>query len=105
MNPLIFLQWQRNVTAYRRKTDTLFFTRFDSYPLHYKYLEEAGFYIKNCLMVEKGTVGGIGDFTNISQPHALSHLHVSLKISSVHKSLPFFCFAVRYSLTGGISSP
>ena len=38
-----------------------FFTRFDSYPLHYKYLEEAGFYIKNCLVVEKGTVGGIGD--------------------------------------------
>lgn len=38
-----------------------FFTRFDCYPYHYKCLENAGFTIKNCLVVEKGTVGGIGD--------------------------------------------
>ena len=38
-----------------------FFTRFDCYPYHYRCLEEAGFTIKNCLVVEKGTVGGIGD--------------------------------------------
>ena len=38
-----------------------FFTRFDCYPYHYNCLKEAGFSIKNCLVVEKGTVGGIGD--------------------------------------------
>ena len=38
-----------------------FFTRFDSYPLHYQYLTEAGFTIKNCLVVEKANIGGIGD--------------------------------------------
>lgn len=38
-----------------------FFTRFDAYPLHYEYLRRAGFSIKNCLVVEKGTIGGIGD--------------------------------------------
>lgn len=38
-----------------------FFTRFDCYPCHYNYLKEAGFSIKNCMVVEKGTVGGIGD--------------------------------------------
>lgn len=38
-----------------------FFTRFDCYPYHYACLKEAGFSIKNCLVVEKGTVGGIGD--------------------------------------------
>jgi site-specific DNA-methyltransferase (adenine-specific) len=38
-----------------------FFTRFDCYPYHYQYLKEAGFVIKNCLVIEKGTIGGIGD--------------------------------------------
>lgn len=38
-----------------------FFTRFDCYAYHYNCLEQAGFSIKNCLVVEKGTVGGIGD--------------------------------------------
>lgn len=38
-----------------------FFTRFDCYPYHYNCLEQAGFSVKNCLVVEKGTVGGIGD--------------------------------------------
>lgn len=38
-----------------------FFTRYDCYPHHYRCLEQAGFRIKNCLVVEKGTVGGIGD--------------------------------------------
>jgi len=38
-----------------------FFTRFDRYAYHYTCLEQAGFSIKNCLVVEKGTVGGIGD--------------------------------------------
>lgn len=40
-----------------------FFTRFDCYPYHYQCLEEAGFTIKNCMAVEKGTVGGIGDLS------------------------------------------
>lgn len=38
-----------------------FFTRFDCYPYHYDCLMQAGFSIKNCLVVEKGTIGGIGD--------------------------------------------
>ena len=38
-----------------------FFTRFDCYPYHYRCLREAGFMIKNCLVVDKGHVGGIGD--------------------------------------------
>ena len=45
---------QNNAHAY-------FFTRFDCYPHHYACLEKAGFTIKNCLVVEKNTVGGIGD--------------------------------------------
>ena len=42
-----------------------FFTRFDCYPHHYGCLERAGFTVKNCLVVEKGTVGGIGDLQGI----------------------------------------
>lgn len=38
-----------------------FFTRFDCYPYHYECLRQAGFAIKNCMVVEKGTIGGIGD--------------------------------------------
>lgn len=38
-----------------------FFTRFDRYPYHFECLEQAGFTVKNCLVVEKGMVGGIGD--------------------------------------------
>lgn len=45
----------------RNNAHAYFFTRFDSYPYHYGCLKKAGFSIKNCLVVEKGTVGGIGD--------------------------------------------
>lgn len=38
-----------------------FFTRFDCYPYHFQCLKAAGFTIKNCLVIEKGTLGGIGD--------------------------------------------
>lgn len=38
-----------------------FFTRFDCYPYHFECLRQAGFTIKNCMVVEKGTIGGIGD--------------------------------------------
>lgn len=38
-----------------------FFTRFDCYPYHYEYLKKAGFQVKNCMVIEKGTIGGIGD--------------------------------------------
>ena len=38
-----------------------FFTRFDCYPYHFQCLKVAGFSIKNCLVIEKGTLGGIGD--------------------------------------------
>ena len=37
------------------------FTRFDKYPQHYYDLIEAGFNIKNVLIIEKGHIGGIGD--------------------------------------------
>lgn len=39
----------------------IFFTRFDCYPYHFQCLKEVGFTIKNCLVIEKGTLGGIGD--------------------------------------------
>lgn len=38
-----------------------FFTRFDCYPYHYECLIKAGFSVKNCMVMEKGTIGGIGD--------------------------------------------
>lgn len=38
-----------------------FFTRFDCYPYHFQCLQQAGFVIKNCMVIEKGTIGGIGD--------------------------------------------
>lgn len=38
-----------------------FFTRYDCYPYHYECLKKAGFQIKNCMIVEKGNIGGIGD--------------------------------------------
>lgn len=38
-----------------------FFTRFDQYPHHYDFLVDAGFSVKNCLVIEKGHIGGIGD--------------------------------------------
>lgn len=40
-----------------------FFTRFDCYAYHYECLRRAGFTVKNCLVIEKGTVGGIGDLS------------------------------------------
>lgn len=45
----------------KQNSHAYFFTRFDCYPKHYQALNEAGFQIKNCLVIEKGTVGGIGD--------------------------------------------
>lgn len=38
-----------------------FFTRYDCYPYHYECLHRAGFSVKNCMIIEKGTIGGIGD--------------------------------------------
>lgn len=38
-----------------------FFTRFDCYPYHYQCLKNAGFTVKNCLVIEKGIIGGLGD--------------------------------------------
>jgi len=38
-----------------------FFTRFDKYPYHYECLVNAGFTIKNCLVIEKGQGGNNGD--------------------------------------------
>lgn len=45
----------------QENTHAYFFTRFDCYPYHYQCLKQAGFSIKNCMIIEKGTVGGIGD--------------------------------------------
>ena len=47
----------------RENSHAYFFTRFDCYPYHYDCLKQAGFTVKNCLIVEKGTIGGIGDLT------------------------------------------
>ena len=38
-----------------------FFTRFDCYPYHFYCLRQAGFSVKNCMVIEKGNIGGIGD--------------------------------------------
>ena len=38
-----------------------FFSRFDCYPYHFLCLQQAGFLIKNCMVIEKGSIGGIGD--------------------------------------------
>ncbi|MDE6902544.1 MAG: site-specific DNA-methyltransferase, partial [Lachnospiraceae bacterium] len=45
----------------REDAHAYFFTRFDCYPYHYECLKQAGFVVKNCLVIEKGTIGGIGD--------------------------------------------
>lgn len=45
----------------RENAHAYFFTRFDCYPYHYECLKQAGFVVKNCLVIEKGTIGGIGD--------------------------------------------
>lgn len=45
----------------RNNRHAYLFTRFDRYPSHFLHLQKAGFQIKNCLVIEKGTVGGIGD--------------------------------------------
>ena len=45
----------------RGNSHAYFFTRFDQYPYHYNCLTEAGFSVKNCLVIEKGHIGGIGD--------------------------------------------
>ena len=45
----------------RENAHAYFFTRFDRYPYHYGCLKQAGFVVKNCLVIEKGTIGGIGD--------------------------------------------
>lgn len=44
-----------------------FFTRFDCYSYHYECLKTVGFHIKNCMVIEKGTVGGIGDLQEAMQ--------------------------------------
>ena len=45
----------------RMNSHAYFFTRFDCYPYHFQYLKEARFTIKNCLVVQKAALGGIGD--------------------------------------------
>ena len=45
----------------RMNSHAYFFSRFDCYPYHYQCLTNAGFCVKNCLVIEKGVLGGIGD--------------------------------------------
>ena len=45
----------------KNNSHAYFFTRFDKYPYHYSCLTQAGFNVKNCLIIEKGHIGGIGD--------------------------------------------
>ena len=52
---------QESYRVLKENSHAYFFTRFDCYPYHYDCLNRAGFSIKNCLVVEKGSIGGIGD--------------------------------------------
>ncbi|QPW62098.1 DNA-methyltransferase [Clostridium botulinum] len=45
----------------KNNSHAYFFTRFDVYPYHYQSLVEAGFLVKNVLIIEKGHIGGCGD--------------------------------------------
>lgn len=45
----------------KSNTHAYFFTRFDKYAEHYSALTEAGFKVKNCLIIEKGNNGGCGN--------------------------------------------
>ena len=45
----------------KNNSHAYFFTRFDVYPIHFQQLLNAGFSIKNVLVVEKGHIGGVGD--------------------------------------------
>lgn len=42
-------------------TNAYIFTRFDKYAEHFNALKEAGFDITNCLVIEKGNIGGCGN--------------------------------------------
>lgn len=52
---------QESYRILRMDSHTYFFTRFDRYPYHFQCLQEAGFQVKNCLVIEKANIGGIGD--------------------------------------------
>lgn len=52
---------QESYRILRDNTHAYFFTRFDCYSYHYECLKNAGFLVKNCMVIEKGTVGGLGD--------------------------------------------
>ena len=45
----------------KENSHAYFFTRFDCYPYHFHCLQQAGFAVKNCMVIEKGNIGGIGD--------------------------------------------
>ena len=45
----------------KNNSHAYFFTRFDCYPYHFHCLQQAGFAVKNCMIIEKGNIGGIGD--------------------------------------------
>jgi len=52
---------QQSYRVLKQNSHAYFFTRFDRYPYHFQSLTQAGFIVKNCLVIEKGSVGGIGD--------------------------------------------
>ena len=45
----------------KNNSHAYFFTRFDKYPYHYQCLVQAGFTVKNCMVIEKGQGGYTGD--------------------------------------------
>ena len=75
----------------RDNSHAYFFTRFDCYPYHYDCLQKAGFTVKNCLVVEKGTVGGIGDlkgsFATVSYTHLWTLLRYGCSITAMRSFL------------------
>lgn len=52
---------QESYRILKNNAHAYFFSRFDCYPYHFQCLEQAGFLVKNCMVIEKGSIGGIGD--------------------------------------------
>lgn len=52
---------QQSYRVLQDNSHAYFFTRFDKYPYHYQCLVQAGFTVKNCMVIEKGQGGNTGD--------------------------------------------
>lgn len=73
---------QHNAHAY-------FFTRFDCYPEHYACLQEAGFQIKNCLVIERTPLVAWGIYKGVL-PTMRNGLYFARK-GGGRSTTPHFC--------------